>query len=164
MLDAEGIAALLEALEGSDFSFFEISSGDTRITVTRGDAPVPEGFGERGSNIPTASAPAAAPASAAAPVAPVAAPAPQGAAGAATGTAVTAPMMGTFYAAPKPGEPSFVAVGDRVEADTQIAIIEVMKLMTPVVAGVAGVVRAACVSDGELVDFGLPLFYIEEDV
>lgn len=153
MLDAEGIAALLEALEGSDFSFFEISSGDTRITVTRGDAPVPEGFGERGSNIPTASA--------AAPVAPVAAPGPQGAA---TGTAVTAPMMGTFYAAPKPGEPSFVAVGDRVEADTQIAIIEVMKLMTPVVAGVAGVVRAACVSDGELVDFGLPLFYIEEDV
>ena len=53
-------------------------------------------------------------------------------------TAITAPLPGTFYRSPQPGAPPFVEVGDRVGADTVVAIIETMKLMTPVHAGVDG--------------------------
>jgi acetyl-CoA carboxylase biotin carboxyl carrier protein len=73
---------------------------------------------------------------------------------------VKAPLLGSFYSTPKPGEPPFVAVGDRVEANTVVCIIEVMKLMNSVEAGVAGVVSAVHAADGELVEHGQPLFTI----
>lgn len=75
--------------------------------------------------------------------------------------AVTAPNMGTFYRAPNPGAPVYVEVGQRVEADTEVCLIEVMKLFTPVQAGTAGVVREICIEDGEMVEFGQVLVVIE---
>jgi acetyl-CoA carboxylase biotin carboxyl carrier protein len=77
--------------------------------------------------------------------------------------AVRAPNLGTFYRAPKPGAPPYVEVGQRVEAATELCLIEVMKLFTSVHAGVAGVVRGVLVKDGELVEFDQPLFLIEAD-
>lgn len=74
---------------------------------------------------------------------------------------VRAPNLGTFYQAPKPGAPPYVKIGDRVEPDTEICVIEVMKLFTSVKAGVTGIVRHALVSDAELVEFDQPLFVIE---
>ena len=74
---------------------------------------------------------------------------------------VRAPNLGTFYQAPKPGAPPYVKIGDRVEPDTEICVIEVMKLFTSVKAGVTGIVRHAFVSDAELVEFDQPLFVIE---
>jgi len=74
---------------------------------------------------------------------------------------VHAPLLGSFYATPKPGEPPFVRLGDRVEADTVVCIIEVMKLMNSVVAGVAGIVIAVHASDGDLVEHGQALFTIQ---
>jgi acetyl-CoA carboxylase biotin carboxyl carrier protein len=74
---------------------------------------------------------------------------------------VTAPLLGSFYGAPKPGDAPFVSVGDRVEADTVVCIIEVMKLMNSVVAGVAGIVAAIHANDGELVEHGQTLFTIQ---
>lgn len=74
---------------------------------------------------------------------------------------VRAPNLGTFYKAPKPGAPPYVEIGDEVEPDTEICVIEVMKLFTPVRAGVAGIVRKVFVSDTELVEFDQPLFLIE---
>jgi acetyl-CoA carboxylase biotin carboxyl carrier protein len=65
------------------------------------------------------------------------------------GAAVRAPLPGTFYRAPQPGAPPFVEVGSRVEAETIVGIIESMKLMNPVPAGVAGEVLAICVRDAE---------------
>lgn len=76
------------------------------------------------------------------------------AAGAADGEPVTAPMLGVFYRRPAPDRPPFVEVGDTVTPDTTVAIIEVMKLMNPVTAGVAGVVTEVCVPDGQLVEHG----------
>ncbi len=73
------------------------------------------------------------------------------------GDEVTAPLLGTFYRAPKPGAPPFVDVGSVVEADTVIAIIEVMKLMNTVRAGRAGRVTEILVGDGALVEYGQPL-------
>jgi acetyl-CoA carboxylase biotin carboxyl carrier protein len=62
---------------------------------------------------------------------------------------VRAPLPGTFYRAPNPGAPPFVEVGGEVAADTVVAIIETMKLMNPVYAGLAGTVAEICLADGE---------------
>ena len=67
---------------------------------------------------------------------------------------VRAPMVGTFYRAPKPGAEPFVSVGSRVDADTAIAIIEVMKLMSTIPAGVSGDVVEILAEDAQLVEKG----------
>lgn len=75
--------------------------------------------------------------------------------------AVTAPSLGTFYRAPKPGAAPFVNAGQNVAADSEVCLLEVMKLFTTVKAGTAGVVRRVCAEDGSLVEFGHILFYVE---
>jgi acetyl-CoA carboxylase biotin carboxyl carrier protein len=74
---------------------------------------------------------------------------------------VRAPNLGTFYRAPKPGAEPYVSVGQKVEADTELCLIEVMKLFTNVLAGVAGTVQQILVEDTELVEYDQPLFLIE---
>lgn len=74
---------------------------------------------------------------------------------------VTAPSPGTFYRSPAPGEPPYVDVGSVVEPETQVCILEVMKLMNPVHAGVAGRVVEVCRDNGGPVQFGDVLFRIE---
>ena len=76
---------------------------------------------------------------------------------------VKAPNLGTFYRSPKPGSPPFVNIGERVEVDTEICLLEVMKLFTSVKAGVAGTLRQVCAADAELVEAGRILFTIEAD-
>ena len=75
--------------------------------------------------------------------------------------AVKAPMVGTFYAAPAPGEPAFVKVGDEVAANQTLCIVEAMKLMNEITAEEMGTVREVCVKDADPVEFGTVLFYIE---
>lgn len=77
------------------------------------------------------------------------------------GSRVCAPMVGTFYARPSPEEPEFVTVGSRVEAGTPLCMIEVMKLFTTVEATKTGTVTAILVEDGQMVEYGQPLFVIE---
>ena len=76
---------------------------------------------------------------------------------------ITAPNLGTFYRAPKPGVPPYVEVGQQVTEATEVCLIEVMKLFTPVRAGVSGRIAKACVEDGEMVEFGAPLFLVEPE-
>jgi acetyl-CoA carboxylase biotin carboxyl carrier protein len=73
---------------------------------------------------------------------------------------VEAPMLGTFYRAQSPGEPPFTAVGEHVSADSVVCLIEVMKLMNHVQAGIEGTVVEVCAQDGELVEYGQPLLRI----
>jgi len=75
--------------------------------------------------------------------------------------AVRAPMVGTFYRAPAPGAPPFVEAGSRIEPDTVVGIIEVMKLMNQVEAGVSGVVKEVLVGNAEPVEHGQPLMLVE---
>ncbi|MGV3555964.1 MAG: acetyl-CoA carboxylase biotin carboxyl carrier protein [Croceibacterium sp.] len=70
---------------------------------------------------------------------------------------VPAPLLGNFYAAPRPGDPPFVEPGDRVSEDTTVGIIEVMKLMNPIRAGISGFVVAVLAADGSAVEKGQPL-------
>ena len=76
---------------------------------------------------------------------------------------ITAPNLGTFYRAPKPGVAPYVEVGQQVSEATEVCLIEVMKLFTPVRAGVSGRIASACVEDGEMVEFGAPLFLVEPE-
>ncbi len=70
-------------------------------------------------------------------------------------------MLGTFYRAEAPGAKPFVEVGSRVEADSIVCIIEVMKMMNSVPAGVSGTVVEVCPPNAELVEFGQALFRVQ---
>ena len=74
---------------------------------------------------------------------------------------IEAPMLGVFYRAPSPGAPPFVDVGTRVEPRTIVCIIEVMKMMNSVPAGVAGTIAEIHVGNAEAVEYGQPLFRVE---
>jgi acetyl-CoA carboxylase biotin carboxyl carrier protein len=75
---------------------------------------------------------------------------------------IPAPMLGTFYRAEAPGQPPFVEVGSRVEPDTIVCIIEVMKMMNSIPAGVSGTIAAVVADNAALVEYGQPLFRVEQ--
>jgi acetyl-CoA carboxylase biotin carboxyl carrier protein len=77
---------------------------------------------------------------------------------------VPSPLLGFFYRAPKPGEPPFVEVGSHVEEDTVIGIIEVMKLMNTVQAGVKGVVVEILSENGAAVEYGEILLRVRPEL
>ncbi len=74
---------------------------------------------------------------------------------------VKSPMVGTFYRSPAPDSPPFVQVGDRVDANTVLCIVEAMKLMNEIKAEMAGTVRRVLVENGQPVEYGQPLYAIE---
>ncbi len=74
---------------------------------------------------------------------------------------IESPMLGTFYRAEGPGQAPFVDVGSRVEPDTTVCIIEVMKMMNSVPAGVSGTIAEVLPANAELVEYGAPLFRVK---
>ena len=141
-LTAKDVAAIMRLLEESSFDSLSLEIGGVKLNLQRGSAaPVRQ-----------VSAPAAVPA----PQAPAHSPStkkvrPPSEAGLAD---VASPLLGIFYRAPKPGEPPFVDVGSKVEEDTVIGIIEVMKLMNSVRAGVKGEVAEILAENAALVEYG----------
>lgn len=99
------------------------------------------------------------PIAAAMPAASVASPPP--AARNASWVAVKAANLGTFYRASSPEAAPYVTVGASVGPETEICMIEVMKLFTTIRAGLSGIVREICVSDGQMVEYGQDLMWIE---
>lgn len=160
-LDLEELAAVIELLDKSDFTEFRYEKGDLRIAVRRGGPP-PADDRPVATVTPQESSvarPAAAPAQ---PVPPPARPsAPESAVAPEEGTLVVrSPMLGSFYRSPKPGEPPFVEIGDKVDPDSVVGIVEVMKLMNSIPAGVSGEIVAVHVQNGDLVEFDQPLFTV----
>jgi acetyl-CoA carboxylase biotin carboxyl carrier protein len=76
------------------------------------------------------------------------------------GSFITSPMVGTFYTSPSPEAASFVKVGDKIEKNTVVGIIEAMKVMNEIKAGVAGTVAEIMVDSGQPVEFGSKLFRV----
>jgi acetyl-CoA carboxylase biotin carboxyl carrier protein len=76
---------------------------------------------------------------------------------------IVAPILGTFYRAPAPGAAPYVEVGSPVEADTVVCLIEVMKMMNPIAAGVTGTIAEVCVENAALIEYGMPLFLVRGD-
>ncbi|WP_078545821.1 acetyl-CoA carboxylase biotin carboxyl carrier protein [Litchfieldia alkalitelluris] len=74
---------------------------------------------------------------------------------------ITSPMVGTFYSASSPDAPLYVNVGDKVKADTVVCIVEAMKLFNEIEAEVTGEVVEILVENGQLVEYGQPLFLVK---
>lgn len=155
------LIAIVELMKDAEFTQFRFQQGDFLVEISRGAPLASESAAPRAAAATTPVAPAAraSPAAAAAPDVPAAAAAPVDIDTSNT-VVVEAPILGTFYASPKPGEPPFVRVGDVVGPDTVLCIVEVMKLMNSVTAGVAGTVVEVSATDGQLVELGTPLFRI----
>jgi acetyl-CoA carboxylase biotin carboxyl carrier protein len=131
-LTPDDVKEILRLVDQSQFDEFELETARLTIRFRRGETRPPAG---------------------AAPTAPTAQ-TPNGL------VEITAPMVGTFYRAAAPGEPPFVEVGSPVEEQTQVCILEVMKLMSAVLAGARGVVAEVCRSNGDAVEYGDVLFRI----
>ena len=151
-LTAKDVSAILQVLEDSSFDELSLEMDGVKLTLRRGEA----GVGETAAPRPAAPAPSPEPRTKPPKAAPAAAPADPNA------VDVPSPMLGVFYRAPKPGEPPFVEVGAAVEADTIIGIIEVMKLMNTVRAGVRGAVTEILAENGALVEFDQTLLRVRK--
>ncbi len=150
-LSHDDVERILKLLEASAFDALDLEIDGLKLSLRRSGA-APAGA-DPAEVPPSAPAPSpAVPATAAAPT-----PSTVG------GTDVLAPVLGTFYRAPKPGAAPFVEIGARVAPDTVVCIVEVMKLMTSVTAGVAGEVVELLATDGSLVEYGQPLLRIRAD-
>ena len=121
---------LMDRFRRSSIQTMKLSTQEFTIELSRGGVPA-----------------SAAPVAAAAP-----APAPE-----ADGKVVTAPLVGTFYAAPAPEKPPFVRAGDRVKKGDTLCLIEAMKMMSEIPAPCDCVIEAVLKESGELVSFGEPL-------
>ncbi|WP_068086821.1 acetyl-CoA carboxylase biotin carboxyl carrier protein [Novosphingobium rosa] len=161
--DNEDLEALIRQFQGSDLEELHIKAAGLELFLARDpQARAPWDGGAHG-EATAAPTPQAAPQSATSTPSP--APAPANAPGAAPvpeGFAVIrAPYLGTFYRAPKPGEPIFCDIGDTVEPGADLCLVEVMKLFTAVRAEAKGVVRHIYAKDGDMVSEGQPLFALE---
>lgn len=151
-LTRDDIDHILKLIDGSDFDALKLEMGDIKLELRKPGAASP-------APVAAPALPASAPISESARApAPSAAPAPVANA---NGTPVPSPLLGIFYHAPKPGAAPFVAVGDQVTPDTVIGIVEVMKLMNQVHAGVSGTVTQITAPNGELVEHGQTLILVQ---
>ncbi len=149
VFDVERIRELIELMKEHDLSEIDLKQQEQEIRLKRG--------GEQPMMVNYPSAPVG--------PAPVAA---AGAAGAAAETPaedpnavfINSPMVGTFYTKPKPEADVFVKVGDIVEPDTVVCIVEAMKTFNELPAGVSGKIAAILVKDQDPVDVNKPLFKI----
>ncbi len=79
----------------------------------------------------------------------------------AEGEHVVSPMVGTFYRGPSPSDPPFVKVGDTIDENSVVCIVEAMKVMNEIKAGVTGTVKEVLIEDGHPVEFGTKLFKVD---
>jgi acetyl-CoA carboxylase biotin carboxyl carrier protein len=155
-MDIRKVKKLIELLDESGIAEIEITEGEEAVRISRyptgaAIAPVPAYAP------PAAPAPAPeAPSTSKQESEPAAAPAEE------DGFVVAAPMVGTFYASSSPGAAPYVQVGDRVSEGDTLCIIEAMKMMNQIEADVSGVVKSIRVQNGEPVEYGQPLFVIDQ--
>lgn len=147
-MDVNLLAQIVELMSSANLNTVDVRDGDRRVILKRG----------AGGAIPT--------------VQPHAPPAPAPLSNPTTGAnstgkeeagylRITSPMVGTFYAAPKPGEKPFVTVGSRVTEDTDVCIIEAMKTFNNIKAECNGTIARVLVQDGQPVEFATVLFLIK---
>ncbi|HEX3837102.1 MAG TPA: acetyl-CoA carboxylase biotin carboxyl carrier protein [Steroidobacteraceae bacterium] len=151
-MDIRKVKKLIELLEESGIAEIEIKEGEEAVRISR----MPTGAYATHAPAPLMMA---APAPAPAPAAP--APAEVAAKPRANEHVVTAPMVGTFYAAATPGAKAFVDIGDEVKAGQVLCIIEAMKMMNQIEADKGGRITSVMAQNGDPVEFGQPLFVIE---
>lgn len=154
-MDIRKVKKLIELLDESGIAEIEISEGDDSVRISR--------YAQGAAPVVAAAAPPPIPAlAAAAPVPAAAAPEAAPAEPEEDGYVVTAPMVGTYYGAPTPGAANYVQVGDKISEGDTLCIIEAMKMMNQVEAEVSGTVKSIRAQNGEPVEYGQPLFVIDQ--
>ncbi len=142
-MNLEEVQKLMHLIEESKLSRFRLKKGDFELLL------------EKGGNSPVFAAPPAYAAQPSQEVSPVKSKEEK------SGSYVKAPMVGTYYAAAGPDQPPCVKVGDIVEEDQVICIIEAMKVLNEVKAGVKGKVKEIFCKNAQPVEFGTKLFRVE---
>jgi len=148
-VDLKEIRKIVELMDQHELSYFHLKEEGVDLKMKKGSDVVQIAQAA----MPAAAAPAAAPAAPAAPAQDAAPAAP-------AGNEITAPMVGTFYAASSPDSAPFVGVGDTVSEGQTICIIEAMKVMNEIKAETSGTITSIAAKDGEPVQFGDPLFIL----
>jgi acetyl-CoA carboxylase biotin carboxyl carrier protein len=161
--DLAHIREIVGLMAENDLTLFHFEKQGSKLELRRGSDF--EAAKELLKHLPSAQAApvalAAAPAPVAAPAVAVgAAPAPA-AAPAASGPTINSPMVGTFYRSTAPGEKSFANIGDSVDENTTVCIIEAMKVMNEIKAEMRGTIARVLVEDGKPVQYGQPLFELK---
>ena len=159
-MDLKEIKAVIDLMTRNGLSEFELEKGDFKLRVKRG--PTGEWMTTATPAASTASVShplpaAAAPAATALPVSAAAAPvtaAPR------SHSLIVSPMVGTFYCSPSPDSAPYVNVGQEVNEDTVVCIIEAMKVMNEIKAETRGVIVEVLAQNGKPVEFGKPLFSV----
>ena len=147
--DIDYVEKLAKVLADNSLTEISLEDGEQAITLRKevvsvASAPVAVAAPQTSANAP---APA---------VAPVATQEP-----AHKGKALTSPMVGTFYSAPSPDAEAFVKVGQTIKEGDVVCIVEAMKLMNEIESDFSGKVTEICVQDGQPVEFGQVLMYVE---
>ena len=151
-MDVNLLSQIVELMASADLNTVDVRDGDRRVILKRGAVTGPVQMVAAPQPVaPAASQPRA-----------VAAQAEEPAADSDAGlTKIVSPMVGTFYAAAKPGEKPFVSVGSRVGEDTDVCIIEAMKTFNNIKAETNGTIARILVQDGQPVEFGTVLFLVK---
>ena len=148
-IDVDLVRQLAQLLDDTNLTEIEVEDGGRKIKIARKAAAVAQA-------VQYAPAPVAAPM-----VAPTELGAAPPSAAPSTANAVKSPMVGTAYLSPNPEAKAFVNVGDTVAAGDTLLIVEAMKVMNPILAPTAGVVKMVLVTTGQPVEFDQPLVVVE---
>ena len=156
-MNIDEITRIAELMTAHNLAEFVIESPEIKLSLKRSG-------GHAETTVPVVPAPVAAPASATHMPDPAVVPAAAVAAKPAEKIiSIDSPIVGTFYLAPAPDAPPFVKVGDKVNEDTVVCIVEAMKVMNEVKAEKRGVIRRVLVENAKPVEFGQPLFELDEE-
>jgi len=154
--DLDKLKQLVEMMENHDLTEIHLRRGDEQWRLRRGPREVIHAAPQYQPQPMAMAAPSPAANAPAAVAAPAAAPAET------TGLIdIKSPTVGTFYAAPSPGEPAFVTVGSVVTPETIVCLIEAMKVFNQIPAEVSGTITAILVKSGDAIEFGQPLFRVK---
>lgn len=155
-MDVKEIKKFVDLMIRNDLCELEIQDGDTRLSLKRGSAEAPPAvtFSQAP---PVQLAPAA---SLAQPIAPGGTENPTQAEQ--KHESIVSPMVGTFYPSADPESPPFIQAGDSVAEETVVCIIEAMKVMNEIKAGLSGTVEKVLVKNGQAVEFGQPMFLVRQ--
>jgi len=153
----DDVRRLVRLVEESDIDELDVWKWSGRIRIRRHVPPEGQALPAAPGGVPAAAPP---PPPAAVPENGIATPVEDDSAGL---TPIASPMVGTLYVAPAPDADPFVRVGDRVEPGQTVCIVEAMKLMNEIQSEVRGKVVRRLVEDAQPVEFGQPLFLVQED-
>ena len=156
-MDIRKVKKLIELLEESGVAEIEIKEGEETVRISRHAPAGVHGFAAPMAYPPPFAAPPPPQAAAGAPsVAAPAAPPPHS-----PEKVVTAPMVGTFYAASEPGGKPYVTPGSRISKGQVLCIIEAMKIMNEIESEFSGVIKEVLVEDAHPVEYGQVLFHVD---